>query len=489
MFVIPLTGKISWRNPPAVTILIILINCLVYFFFQDGDRQRLYEAEQYYFNSGLAQIEIPLYVKYRSRPAGNRSASNGPPLADEDDYAQAYRQIESDAGFLYLLDKGRIVTEDNPDYAYWLHRHRIYNDMLQSVVTRRYGFRPAFPYLTTFFTYMFLHGSFGHLLGNMVFLWIVGCVLEAGCGRSLFVLVYVLGGVFAVVVYWLAYMQSTMPLVGASGAIAGLMGAYTVLFGMKKVNIFYSLGFYFNYLKVPAIILLPIWIGKEVFQLRFGTVGQVAYMAHIGGLASGALMGVLIRYFFKLSGRQAFSVDETDDHLSPLLEQALEKMGALDLEDARRLLMKVLEKEPDNLTALGHLFNIEKHAADSPRFHDVSVRLLSLLSRNGRHAQQTYNTYREYREVASHPRLSAELYLRVSAACRATGHLDQAAKILAMLIQKRPDLQGLSPALLKLANAYRQKGLARRYSQCLQAITRNFPNSPEAKIANKAIQS
>ena len=88
-------------------------------------------------------------------------------------------------------------------------------------------------------TYMFLHGSVGHLFGNMVFLWIVGCMLEMGLGRVKYVGLYIIGGLMAVWGYWLVYMDSTMPLVGASGSIAGLMGAYAVLFKKKKVKIFY----------------------------------------------------------------------------------------------------------------------------------------------------------------------------------------------------------------------------------------------------------
>jgi membrane associated rhomboid family serine protease len=358
--------------------------------------------------------------------------------------------------------------------------------MLDGVVTRTYGFRPAFPYLTTFFTYMFLHGSLGHLLGNMLFLWIVGCVLEAGCGRRLYLAVYILGGVLAVVFYWLVHMQSTVPLIGASGAIAGLMGTYTVLFGKKKVSIFYSLGFYFNYLRMPAIVLLPIWIGKEAFQLFFGSVRHIAYIAHIGGLVTGAILGVFILRFFNLSDKAVFK-DAAQDEISPLLEQALEKMGELDLDGARQLLEHVLEKEPENLAALHHLFNIEKHTPDHSRFHRVAGRLLGLLCKDGHDPGRAHQVYQEYLKHAAQPKLPAELYLRISVVCTVTGHLDQSAKILAALIKKRSDLAGLSTALLKLAHAYRQKGHDRRATQCLQVITRNYPDSPEAKIARSQL--
>jgi len=71
MLIIPLTGKISWRNPPTVTICIILINCLVFFFFQSGEREMFYEAQQHYFESELAEIEIPRYIEYAKQKLKN----------------------------------------------------------------------------------------------------------------------------------------------------------------------------------------------------------------------------------------------------------------------------------------------------------------------------------------------------------------------------------------------------------------------------------
>ena len=116
---------------------------------------------------------------------------------------------------------------------------------------------------------MFLHGSVSHLIGNMIFLWLVGCILEYGMGRRYYPVLYILGGLIAVLLYFAVKHTSIVPLVGASGAIAGLMGAFGVIFGRERVRIFLSLGFYFNYFKVRAIYLLPLWVGNELYQLFF----------------------------------------------------------------------------------------------------------------------------------------------------------------------------------------------------------------------------
>ena len=179
-------------------------------------------------------------------------------------------EMERDFAFQKKLNNDEIILPSDPQYADWKVLKTEYEHQRSQLISLRYGFRPAYKSFLTAFTYMFLHGSAGHLFGNMVFLWIVGCMLEMGLGRLLYGGLYICGGLIAAGIFWLIYMNSTMPVVGASGAIAGLMGAFAVLFGRKRVKIFYSLGFYFNYLKIPAIILLPVWIGNEFFQLFFG---------------------------------------------------------------------------------------------------------------------------------------------------------------------------------------------------------------------------
>jgi membrane associated rhomboid family serine protease len=127
----------------------------------------------------------------------------------------------------------------------------------------------------------------------------------------------------------LVYMDSTLPLVGASGSIAGLIGAYAVLFSKKKIKILFSSGFNFNYLRIPAIILLPIWIGSEFYQLYFGGDSHVAYTAHIGGLLCGAVFGIICIKF--LSGFDEDGINEASiDEMSPLMETALKHVGEPD---------------------------------------------------------------------------------------------------------------------------------------------------------------
>ena len=488
MFIIPLTGKLSWRNPPFVTIAVILINCLVWFGFLAGDTDKQNKVSEFYFTSGLAEIEISRYIAYREdRLAEFSDASIQEPI-DQETLVQFYLEMQRDERYLKKLENDEIITPSDPMYAEWKELRTDYESQRTQLASLNYGFIPAKKAFLTSLTYMFMHASTGHLVGNMIFLWIVGCMLEMGLGRLRYSGLYIFGGLFAVWVFWLIYMNSAIPLVGASGAIAGLMGAFAVLFGKKRVKIFYSLGFYFNYLKIPAIILLPIWMGNELFQMFFGGASHVAYAAHIGGLIGGALFGFICLKFFLGFDRDVIE-DEAVDEISPLIEKALKHIAELDMQSGRQLLEKVLAQDPDNIAALTHLFNVCKLDPDDEKFHNVTKKLLFELTRSYNTYEKAHGIYQEYIRHTSHSRLSPQLYIQLTIMFAATGHLENAVKIMSMLLKKVPDAQGIPTALLKLARAYSQKGLAAKGQKCLQLICSKYPDSTEAQVARESLQN
>ncbi|MDJ0819870.1 MAG: rhomboid family intramembrane serine protease [Desulfobacterales bacterium] len=487
MLIIPLTGKISWRNPPFVTIAVILINCLVWFVLQAGDTARQYEISDFYFNSGLADIEISHYVAYREDRLDEPVELLTEEELDDETMIRYFLEMQQDKTFQRKLQNEEIITSADAVYAEWTRLKTEYERKQSQMATRSYGFVPDRPSLLTSFTYMFMHASTGHLVGNMIFLWIVGCILEMGLGRIQYTVLYVIGGLFAGWAFWLIYMDSTIPLVGASGAIAGLMGAFAVLFGRKRVKIFYYLGFYFNYIKIPAFILLPIWLGKEFYQLFGGGASHVAYVAHIGGLVGGALYG-LICLKLALGFDQDVIKDAPVDDVSPLIEKALRHIAELDMETGRKLLEQALAMDPDNIDVLTHLFNVYKLNPDDQKYHQAAQKLLFELSRSYNTYEKAHHIYADYLSHTGQPRLSPQLYIQLCIMFAASGHLDNAVKIITMLLKKVPDSPGVPMALLKLGRAYGQKGLAQKSNQCLQLICNKYPNSSEAQLARNSLQ-
>ncbi len=252
MLIIPMTDKLSWRNPPIITISLVLINCIVFFLFQFNQYDQYVEAEHYYIESGLMDIEVNKYAEYKYTVEQRESMARFSKEIQQRKRRNMVGEMRQDQVFMLKIERGEIIAPDDPGYAEWKKLRDAYKAKLSRVFTIRFGFKPADPSILTMFTHMFLHGGLGHLIGNMIFLWLVGCLLEMGSGRVYYFTTYIVTGLCAVGMFWLWNMDAMGPLVGASGAIAGLMGAFTVLYGRKKMKIFYSIGIYFNYVKIKV---------------------------------------------------------------------------------------------------------------------------------------------------------------------------------------------------------------------------------------------
>lgn len=144
----------------------------------------------------------------------------------------------------------------------------------------------------TLVTSMFLHGGWMHLAGNMLFLWIYGDNLEEEMGHLRFLLFYLASGLAAAGLQSVADLRSVLPMVGASGAIAGVMGGYLLLFPRAKVDVIFIFIIFFRIFAIPAWIVLGIWFAIQIFS-GFATpidAGGVAYWAHAGGFIGGLIL-------------------------------------------------------------------------------------------------------------------------------------------------------------------------------------------------------
>jgi membrane associated rhomboid family serine protease len=153
--------------------------------------------------------------------------------------------------------------------------------------------------ITDIFTSMFMHGGWAHIIGNMLYLWIFGDNVEDAMGHVRYLLFYLAGGVVASLAHILSNPDSTLPTVGASGAIAAALGAYLILFPSSRVLTLIPLGFFMRLTMVPAIIVLGLWGILQLFQgfMSVGLpddVGGVAFWAHIGGFVFGLALGKIL---------------------------------------------------------------------------------------------------------------------------------------------------------------------------------------------------
>jgi len=176
------------------------------------------------------------------------------------------------------------------------------------VFTLYYGLVPAAFSWVNVFTSMFLHGGFMHVAGNMLYLWIFGDNVEDRMGHGRFLVFYLLCGVAAALAQTVTAPESAIPMVGASGAIAGVMGAYFVLYPRSRIVALIPIFFFFQVVEVPAIFFLGIWflmqfvsgVGSIVSVGQNTATGGIAFWAHVAGFVAG-ITGVFV---FKRPERQ-----------------------------------------------------------------------------------------------------------------------------------------------------------------------------------------
>jgi membrane associated rhomboid family serine protease len=145
------------------------------------------------------------------------------------------------------------------------------------------------PPTATIFTSMFLHGGWLHLAGNMLYLWIFGDNIEDRMGRARFLVFYLVCGVAAVFAQALPAPEARIPMVGASGAISGVLGAYLLLFPHARVLVLVPIGFILKVIRLPAIWVLGLWFAIQLISSLLAPAGEggVAFRAHLGGFIAG----------------------------------------------------------------------------------------------------------------------------------------------------------------------------------------------------------
>lgn len=164
---------------------------------------------------------------------------------------------------------------------------------LTGMINGEVGFVPA---VTPLVTSMFLHGGWFHLLGNMLYLWIFGDNVEDRLGRGRYLLVYLLAGIIGALVQVRANPMAAEPVIGASGAIAGVLGAYFITYPKAKVLTLVPIFFFVTFIQIPAFVFLLIWFITQWLS-SYATLGvpgeMVAWWAHIGGFVTG-IIGMML---------------------------------------------------------------------------------------------------------------------------------------------------------------------------------------------------
>jgi len=336
---------------PWVTILLVAANVLIFLLTNQVVQQQAAETRQ-------RVEEIVRYANehpYLRVPAEMRGAvPSVPPRTD--------------------LDPDMVAQEQTRLDAMW--------DGLKSGaspgVFRTYGYIPAKPSLLALFTSMFLHGGWLHLLSNMLFLWLAGASLEDRWGRVFYAILYLASGVVAALIHAAMIPQSSIPMVGASGAISGLMGAFLIRLAATRIRFFYWFVIVRGTFVMPAFVALPLWLLQQFAMARSAAAGGIAVWAHIGGFVFGALVAGIVRLSNFETGILAPAIAKrTSWSPSEHLTAALGKLDRGDPEGGIRDLVALLTRSPNSIEARAALVGAYTQKGDMASAGRESARLVS----------------------------------------------------------------------------------------------------------------
>jgi membrane associated rhomboid family serine protease len=181
----------------------------------------------------------------------------------------------------------------------FIYQYFILPPELLGHIISTYALTPAVPSVITVFTSMFMHGGLMHIIFNMWFLWIFGDNIESVLGHKRFVLFYLLCGVGAALVQIQINTGSQIPMVGASGAIAGVLGAYLIRFPRATVHVLVILIIFITFIRVPAMVVIGFWFLSNLTAglgtLGIEETGGTAWFAHLGGFVSGVVLNQIFK--------------------------------------------------------------------------------------------------------------------------------------------------------------------------------------------------
>ena len=317
----------------------------------------------------------------------------------------------------------------------------------QTSILDKYAYLPAHPRLVSYLTANFLHSGWIHLIGNMWFLWLAGFILEDSWGRVIYPIFYLVAGAAALQFYGWCARGSYIPLIGASGAVAALMGAFLVRFPKMKIEMMFFTIFYRRRFKAAAYWLLPLWLAMEFFYgSALGTSSPVAHWAHVGGF----VFGMAGAFALGQSGLEQKANEAIESKLSwsgdPEIVRASEAMEQNRLDEAASILQKYVAAHPTSADALNLLQQAHWRRSDMSAYQQATVQLCQAYLKN-QDTDAAWHAFEEYHNAGG-DKMPAAIWLDIIRSIEAQQHFDRAVSEYERLAQTYPTEKQTLLALL-----------------------------------------
>ncbi|AOE50552.1 rhomboid family protein [Kangiella sediminilitoris] len=483
MLLIPAENAISKKNPPYLTITLILINIFAYIFLQGQDNEIFEEAYDSYTEAELLTQEKTAFEEYalEHRIDVYQSIQGNSMLPDEY-LVQIILQDKHFANHIQNLSSYSLE---------WRQKREKVNNILEETSLYQYAYYPSDPSIFTAFTHMFMHGGIDHLVGNMLFLFLFGFNLELILGRGKTLSLYILSGLAAVLFFGFTTKDPYTPLVGASGAIAGLMGGFGGWYGLKNIRYFYWFFVIFDYIKLPAALVFLFWLGKE-FIMSTIQDDNVAYMAHFGGLLAGFLCAISFKLLSKPSQAATENTEENEAKGQSQYElkyhEACTAFQQLDFERARQLFTQLIEQDPNRMDYYSQLFALEKITPNSRRFEEFCNLILLKSLNDTRFTKLSDMAISELTDNGNGLKvLPADSLINYAGSLIKKGKLHQAKPIINFLVKHYDFNEDVPKLLFRFGLACEQNNDHITYEKIFTYLSKKHPESFVGVEAKKAL--
>lgn len=327
----PIKSESRIRRLPIITLSLIGVNIIIFLFTYPVMRSDNNKINMAY--NELFEYEYRMYIEHRA-----------------EDNTIDYEDFASNIEAMREQIKNREFGLTEEEWEEWNLKYQEFHIVLESRITKKLGFTPSEFNFFKLITHLFLHGGIWHLLGNMWFLWLVGVNIEDEWGRPFFFGFYILSGIVASVIF-AVISQSNTPLIGASGAIAGVMGAFAVKYYKSKIHFLFlwPIPPIITIFPLYAGIVLPFWFLRDlIYAFTLSAYSNVAFWAHVAGFGFGAILVIALKYYGLEEKFIKPLVDETLNYVDTNFSKAVEARSLGDFETAEKLLNEKLEKNPSN---------------------------------------------------------------------------------------------------------------------------------------------
>lgn len=397
------------------------------------------------------------------------------------------------------LKAGRLTEPGDQRFARYLAIENDIRAVEEQMPVMRFGYRPSIGGLRGMLTSIFAHVDWLHLIGNMWFLYLVGCNLEDRWGRWQFLSFYLAAGCIAARTFGELHAGSPEPLVGASGAVAGAMGAFMVCFARTRVKIFYA---YILFIKprwgtfrAATWVVLGLWLAEQLIMsiVEAKTGSTVAYSAHAGGFTFGALVALLLR---------KTGVDAALDHASaqaaegpawtahPDYVRAMEARDRQDLAGARDVLLELIKHSPEHAGAHEMLLDVyfdTKNPNEDLGDVDLSLPFLIDHYHKAKMDEPLVALFRRLRQVLPAYGLTDQELLRIATAALHRREFPAVIAAVTEMMSEHPASTALPRAMLLAAEGQGKSGARDLQLDTLQRIADKFPDHACAKLAREEL--